>query len=211
MTVEQRAVEGSTEQVSILKGTGAVFNDISVPMILLLDSGERVEFVEVIHPEAVVGCDMTDVVCCIDHTESRLLGRTPLTLRLNVDTRGIHFECDLPPLPISHEIRVYVSRRDIRGCSFRFKVIKDRWEVMPGGQVVRHVLKISRILDVGPVVRPVYPQTNVAARSYSDAQLTTIGETGEGLVLPPPIANNQMEKRSRQLLLNERSLTLLQR
>jgi HK97 family phage prohead protease len=205
LRIEQRSGTGSG---AMLLGTGIVFNQLSEVLRITLDSGEVVEFRETIHDQALQGANLSDVVCCIDHNEARLLGRNPYTLRLQIDKTGVHFECDLPNLPIRSEITEYVNRKDIRGCSFRFKLGEDRWEQRGDGMIIRHILTIKRVVDIGPVVRAAYPQTNLASRSYSDWALT---EKMEQPIIPIVTTKTGLaEARSRQLLYQDRFVQLNQ-
>ncbi|MCP5415138.1 MAG: HK97 family phage prohead protease, partial [Chromatiaceae bacterium] len=54
-----------------------------------------------------------------DHDGRSVLGRVGAgTLRLAEDTRGLHFEIDLPPTTVGKDLAVLVERGDVAGASF---------------------------------------------------------------------------------------------
>ena len=103
-----------------------------------------------------------------NHNPDIVLGRFPTTLKMFVDERGLRYEV-LPPVA-QQGIVESIRRGDIRGSSFAFTIAKggERWEVEEG-RSTRIVTKIDRLLDVGPVTYPAYPDADVgvARRSYA--------------------------------------------
>lgn len=178
-------------------------------MTIISDSGEPMTFYEMIMPGALDKCILSDCICCFDHIPSNLLGRYPNTLRLTIDKEALKYECDLPPLQLSEDLKIYVSRGDIRGGSWLMRVnkAKDEWVRLMSGQIVRKIHEITHLFDVGPVVRPVYNQTHVAARSFTEHSLNTEGLTPDVPPLPTPTA--RAEARKRTILANERAIKLL--
>src|SRR5262245_55321403 len=51
-------------------------------------------FVEVVKPEACRSTVVGDVVCLFNHDSNQVLGRTPATLQLRTDSRGLAFTLD---------------------------------------------------------------------------------------------------------------------
>lgn len=123
-------------------------------------------FTEMIDPAAFTKTvSEADVIAAWNHNEDRLLGRvTSGTLRLAVDERGLHYEIDMPDSEAG--IVELLSRGDIRGSSFGFRTIRDRWEQDDKGVVTRHLLEVA-LIDVSPVARPAYPDTTSALRSLA--------------------------------------------
>jgi phage head maturation protease len=198
--IEQR--EGG--EGSVLKGLGLVLGGLSKPMSMRLDSGEVVKFVEIIDARALDRADLSDVICCVDHTPLWLLGRTSSgTLRLVTDQRGVTYYCDMPPLEITNQVTVYVGRKDIKGNSYQFIKEDDRWEQRSDGVIVRTVTAISRMLDIGPVIRPAYTQTNLEIRSYRE----WVNNAGD---VAPKIQNpdRKADYRARTILINQRFFNL---
>ena len=97
-----------------------------------------------------------------NHDLAAVLGRTPKTLRLAKDTRGLTFELDPADTRPAANVRV-VQRGDLKGASFGFKTRKDAWQ-HDGGQLVRELLDID-LAEISLTAFPVYPQTDVSWRS----------------------------------------------
>jgi len=117
---------------------------------------------------AMVECD---VRCLKNHDANLILGRiTNGTLRLDTNTVGLRFECDLPDTTTGRDTREEIRRKDITGCSFAFTVKADEWRNMEDGTVERTITEVDRLFDVGPVTYPAYPDTTVAARSLEHVQ-----------------------------------------
>jgi HK97 family phage prohead protease len=102
-----------------------------------------------------------------NHDPNVVLGRYPTTLKLFVDDRGLRYEV-LPPVSQQGVVES-IRRGDIRGSSFAFTIAKggEEWTVEEG-RSTRIVKRIDRLLDVGPVTFPAYPDADVgvARRSY---------------------------------------------
>jgi len=110
-----------------------------------------------------------------NHDANLLLGRSPKTMRLSVNSVGLRFEIDPPDTSVGRDTVEEIRRGDISGCSFAFGVAEDVWEYLEDGTVERILVKASRLFDVGPVTYPAYPDTTVAARSldaFKDEQRT---------------------------------------
>lgn len=118
-------------------------------------------FVEVIEPGAfdrVLASPDLDVIAKLDH--DRPLARTPGTLRLGVDERGLWYEFD--PKRSDADVVEALERGDLRGSSFAFRLGKgdDSWERRSDGVTVRTIKNFAGLYDVGPVYTPAYPETS---------------------------------------------------
>ena len=61
--------------------------------------------------------DQHDVLCLVDHSPEKLLGRTSSgTLRLAETRAGLEFELDVPPTQLGNDVLALASRRDLGGC-----------------------------------------------------------------------------------------------
>ena len=112
-----------------------------------------------------------DLVALFNHNPSALLGRRSAgTLRLSVDDIGLRYEIDIPDTQWGRDTITSAERGDLRGSSFAFRTPQDGTRMEhAGGALVRSVVKVSPLLDVGPVTYPAYDGTAVMAR---DTQAT---------------------------------------
>lgn len=108
---------------------------------------------------------MADVYASWCHEDDEILGRTPSTLTLTEDDRGLKYEI-LPPNWASNHIET-IQRGDVRGSSFIFRAIREEWDESDPKMPVRTVME-AELLEVSPVVNPAYPQTSVGMRSAQD-------------------------------------------
>jgi HK97 family phage prohead protease len=122
-------------------------------------------FVEVIRPQAVDRSLTADIVALFNHDQGAVLGRTPKTLSLRKDTRGLAFELHPPATQAGREALELVGRGDIRGASFGFKTLKDTWS-RDGDTTVRTLLDME-ILEISLTALPVYTATDVAIAQRS--------------------------------------------
>ena len=142
----------------VLEGYAAVFNVWS----------EGLWFQEKIEPGAFSeSIKEDDVVALFNHDPNLVLGRTSAeTLELKEDKIGLFYNVTLPNSRTGEDLYVSVERGDVKGSSFGFITLEDKWEYPDGddGDVMRTILK-ARLYDVSPATYPAYPDTTVAARS----------------------------------------------
>lgn len=143
-TTTQRAdVNGHT-----IRGYAAVFNSPSE------DLGG---FIEYIAPGAFDNVMNDDVRGFYNHDWNYLLGRVSSgTLRLSIDEKGLAYEIDLPNTTYANDLVELMRRGDVNQSSFAFMIEADKWETK-GKQNIRTITKVSRLIDVAPVVIPAYP------------------------------------------------------
>lgn len=111
-----------------------------------------------------------NVMARAEHDSRMLLGTTENeTLRLETDSKGLAYEVDLPDTSAGRDIGVLVERGDVRKSSFAFYTVRDRWEDLEDGTVLRTLLEV-KLVDVAPVANPAYPQTSVSARAVDQAK-----------------------------------------
>ena len=113
-----------------------------------------------------------DCVMLLNHDQTKILGRTTSgTLVLNDDSRGLKFDCLLPPTQTGADIHAMVKRGDLNGCSFAFTVDEDEWSeeksvIDRAVTYAKRVIKsFKSLVDVSLVTQPAYPGTEVFARS----------------------------------------------
>jgi HK97 family phage prohead protease len=124
-------------------------------------------FVEVVRPQAVDRALRAgaDIVGLFNHDAGAVLGRTPQTLRLTKDARGLAFELDPPPTQAGRDALALVQRGDVAGASFGFRTLTDAWHE-DGGLIVRELLDID-IAEISLTAFPAYQQTNVTVAQRS--------------------------------------------
>jgi HK97 family phage prohead protease len=133
-------------------------------------------FVEVVKPAAVERALAGDVVALYNHDPGAVLGRTPKTLTLTRDARGLAFTLDPAPTQAGRDALELVRRGDVTGASFGFKTLKDAW-TRDGATTIRTLLDVE-IFEISLTALPSYTQTDVSVALRSLA-------AGKGLSIPP--------------------------
>ncbi len=112
---------------------------------------------------------ISDIRGLYNHDSNNLpLGRTPKTMRLVEDTKGLKFEIDMPDTQLARDLIVSIERKDITGNSFSFTVAEggDEWKDKDGVGS-RTITEFKEFFDVGPVVFPAYSQPKVKVSQRS--------------------------------------------
>jgi HK97 family phage prohead protease len=124
---------------------------------------DRGGFREIIRAGAFSNDLNRDILFLADHDPARLLGRTKSgTLRLASDTKGLHFEADVPDTQLGRDMLALAERGDLGGMSFGFDVPQggDTWT----GDL--RELRAIRLFEISAIQAfAAYPQTTVHARS----------------------------------------------
>lgn len=136
-----------------IRGMAIVFNSRSVNL-----GG----FFEIIAPTAV---DRTlreagDVRALVDHDTAKVLGRTRSgTLALKKERTGLSIAVDPPNTSYSTDIQESLSRGDVSGMSFRFRVMPDgdEWDEEDG--ILIRTIHDMRFDEVSVVTFPAYEAT----------------------------------------------------
>ena len=152
--------EGDSKTL-VLRGHAAVFNRLSHNL-----GGFR----EKIAPGAFDKVMDNDVRAVFNHDINMVLGRSSAgTLRLSTDDEGLAYEIDLPNTSYARDLHESVKRGDIKENSFKFSVMRDSWayDDETGGEI-RTIEEVARLMDVGPVAFPAYPDATIAQRSLED-------------------------------------------
>lgn len=119
-------------------------------------------------------CDMGDVVALFNHESEQLLARTKDgkgTLTLAVDEKGLYFEFEALNTTMGNDVLENIKAGNIRGCSFAFTVAEQKVEEFADGSMLRTIIKIDKLYDVGPVVNPAYEDTEVEAYKKRSKEL----------------------------------------
>ena len=150
--IEVRKLDDGTE---LIEGYAIVFDS---------DSRNLGGFIEQIDPGALDNTDTSDVVALFNHDNNIVLGRTPATLSLTIDKRGLRYSITPPDTMAAKDLLTSIKRNDIRGSSFQFSIAKDgdKWnEPAERGMLwERKITNISKLWDVSPVTVPAYEATD---------------------------------------------------
>jgi len=152
-----------------LVGYAALFDTVAEVMPGLYERVARTAFSKTLKER--------DVVALWDHDTQLVLGRVSAgTLQLSMDDKGLGFSVTLPQTTYASDLAELVTRGDISGASFGFRVIRDAWD-----GTVRELQEVD-LIEVSVVAFPAYPQTTVALRALfadeSDRELVTLAALG---------------------------------
>ena len=170
-------IEGRT-----IEGYAIVFTQISEVMLdWSAEEGLR-RFVEVVSPTAISDnlLQQSDIKALVEHNRQRLLARYNKgkgTLELTIDEHGLRYKFDAPNTADGDYAVEMVSRGDISGSSFAFRVKnEDTTWVKDGKLWVRTINKFSSIHDVTITTDPAYTQTEVNVRSLEEMEKPEKGD-----------------------------------
>lgn len=200
--VESRVAPVTTEVRAAGDGSWTL---VGLAAVYESESEELAGFREVIKRGAfrrVLKQDGLDVRCLFNHDQNIVLGRTPATLVLREDPRGLVYEVNVAPTTAGNDLRVLLERGDVTQSSFAFKVGAQEWSEAEDGTLIRTITDFADLLDVSPVTFPAYRETSaesvlnqvssneiVASRDSSTRELE---QGGEGTVeQPAPQADSQ--------------------
>lgn len=150
--LELRSAHGSTGLPTIV-GYAAVFDEWSVELPRFGGS-----FRERISPGAfdtVLAVNSPDIRAFTEHDPGNVLGRTPETLRIDVDKRGLRVEIDPPNTSLGRDTVELIRRGDVDGMSFSFTVPEggSEWSENDSERVVNEV---AQLFEVSIVSFPAY-------------------------------------------------------
>src|SRR5207244_3178706 len=109
-----------------------------------------------------------DVVALFNHDMNHVLGRTPHTLTLKTDSRGLNYTIDLSGemTQTMRDLKISIARGDIKGSSFAFMPTDVEWS-QEGGNDIR-LIRSAQIFDVSPVTRAAYSGSSTGLRSEDE-------------------------------------------
>lgn len=129
-------------------------------------------FYEVIERGAFDECDFDDVLFFVNHNMNKIpMARSRRnngnsTMKLEVDEVGLFIRADLD-IENNSEARTLhssISRGDIDGMSFAFRIKEQTWENLDTDMPTRRIQKIAKVFEVSAVNQPAYTNTNINAR-----------------------------------------------
>lgn len=158
---EIRAAEPTADgaQALILRGRPILYD---TPTVITDEGGS---YTEIIERGALDGADLSDVRLLYNHNLDKVpLARTPKTMSLTVDEKGLTFEAVLPETAAAREVYEAVKRGDLSGMSFAFTVPEggDYYTAITNTRTIR---QIAKVFECSVVPYPAYPTTSIEARS----------------------------------------------
>lgn len=146
-----------------LEGYAAVFNSAT-----RIDSWEG-RFDEVIAPGAfkrtINAKGPSGIRLQFNHGQDVMFGELPIGAieEIREDARGLYVKAKLHDNWFTEPIRDAIASGAVSGMSFRFKVHEE--DLDTSGDVPLRTIRALELFELGPVVWPAYPETNVAVRS----------------------------------------------
>ena len=162
---ESRVMEIRTAQNNPMRLEGYAIIFDTPTLIGAVDNG----YEEVIFPTALDQAQLDDVALIYNHDLNKIpLARTPNTMQLTVDTKGLKFVAELPDTEDGRSIYEAVKRGDLKGCSFAFTV-RDGGEEWQGNR--RIIKQIDKVYEVSITMFPAYPDTSIEARNRNNHKI----------------------------------------
>jgi len=114
-----------------------------------------------------------------DHGRHPMFGSIPIGnfVEIREDEAGLFTVGELHRDPMWGPLHEALRSGSIKGMSFRFDVIKERWGTGPDGIATRDLVEI-RISEMGPVVFPAYSETTAAIRDRAEVYLRDLSVGG---------------------------------
>jgi HK97 family phage prohead protease len=153
-------VQRDGEETMSIRGNAIVFNRWSHNLG---------DFREKILPDAVRDVDLSNVIATRNHDFDKPLGRVNKgTLELEITPEGVRYTIPkMPNTTVGRDTLEDVRNGNIDGASFMFLVRDEdiEWNFETENGVAEATIKrISKIIELGPVTMPAYPDTT-ATRS----------------------------------------------
>jgi HK97 family phage prohead protease len=173
----QQRGEGQTPRI---EGYGATYYDGTPATEYVLWDFASERAVERILPGAFSKSITDDVRGLFNHDANQVLGRTASkTMTLTSDNRGLLYSIEPGDTTIARDVQQHLKRGDVTGSSFAFNVNEERWTETKTGDkwfVVREIISVSPLYDVGPVTFPAYTSTSAGVRSADSQDAKTAYE-----------------------------------
>lgn len=168
---EKREIRNTGYQVTVneesrrVEGYALLFETVS----------DGLPFRETIMRGALDGVlEKSNIFALLDHDKSRgILARwkkAPITLFLEVDTRGLRYWFDAPNTTLGDELLECIHRKEITESSFSFVVSEDEWKKADDGVWERKIKKYEELFDISPVYDAAFSKTSVYMRGKEQAE-----------------------------------------
>ena len=127
-------------------------------------------FTERISPSALPASmlENADIFAYFNHDWSKVLARTPNSLKLDLRDDGLYYEFEAPNTQDGNDLLEHIKRGEMYGTSFAFSLPEDGsgevWTKQEDGTYMREIIMFETIYEISPVYTPAYPTTSVSAR-----------------------------------------------
>jgi HK97 family phage prohead protease len=161
--IELRSIGEGDNKQEVIEGYALKFNTWSEEL------GSYVQFKETIKPNALDGCNMSDVRCLFNHDSNKPLGRNTISegigsLTLSVDNIGLKFRCIPTQTSYANDLKENIRSGVVNQCSFAFTLgdnkEADSIEYNDKDSIYeRTINQFECISDVSVVTYPAYSDT----------------------------------------------------
>ena len=161
--LEVRAADAASGLLGVLAGYASVFNSDSVAF-----PGHEKPWIERVAPGAFKRTltDKPDIYALWQHDPAQVIARSPDTLTLAEDERGLRVEINLPDTSTARDLLALVRAKIVDSMSFGFTVKAEQWAA--GDTHDTRTLIDVELFEVSAVVWPAYPDTALALRSHAE-------------------------------------------
>lgn len=127
-------------------------------------------FTERISPSALPASmlENADIFAYFNHDWSKVLARTPNSLKLDLRNDGLYYEFEAPNTQDGNDLLEHIKRGEMYGTSFAFSLPEDGsgevWTKQEDGTYLREIVMFDTLYEISPVYTPAYPTTSVSAR-----------------------------------------------
>ena len=127
-------------------------------------------FTERISPSALPASmlENADIFAYFNHDWSKVLARTPNSLKLDIREDGLYYEFEAPNTQDGNDLLEHIKRGEMYGTSFAFSLPEDGsgevWTKQEDGTYLREIIMFDALYEISPVYTPAYPTTSVSAR-----------------------------------------------
>ena len=127
-------------------------------------------FTERINPSALPSSmlENADIFAYFNHDWSKVLARTPKSLKLDLRDDGLYYEFEAPNTQDGNDLLEHIKRGEMYGTSFAFSLPEDGsgevWTKQEDGTYMREIIMFDALYEISPVYTPAYPTTSVSAR-----------------------------------------------
>ena len=160
VNTEFEVKEVGEDDNTVINGYAAIFDS---------EAPETSGFIEKIAPGAFTNAiKKSDPFALFNHNMEKVLGRKSSgTLQLREDEKGLYYEVDPPDTTYANDLIESLKRGDINESSFGFIVAEEKWDDS-GDTPVRTIVEVEELIDVSPVTRAWYPQTDSGLKSKKE-------------------------------------------